>query len=129
MHLLSRFVLWLGGLGFLGFGLAFLVQPLETLGAAGIMLQGEPAATEIRAFYGGLEVALGALLLAADLRGRQREGLILSLACYGGIGAARLLGIVLAGSATPFLWFALATEAVLAALSAVALRGARNGSG
>jgi hypothetical protein len=129
MSLLARVVLWLGGLGFLGFGLAFLVQPLETLAAAGVALQGDIAATEIRAFYGGLEVALGALLLAADLRGRRREGLILSLASYGGIGTARLLGILLAGGASPFLWFALATEGVLAGLSAVALRGTAAGSG
>ena len=128
MGLLTRVVLWLGGLGFLGFGVAFLVQPLETLAAAGLSLRGDVAATEIRAFYGGLEIALGALLIAADLRGRRREGLILSLASYGGIGAARLLGIVLAGGASPFLWFALATEGTLAGLSAAALRGTSAGS-
>ena len=35
MNLFARFVLWLGGLGFLAFGLAFLVSPLETLAAEG----------------------------------------------------------------------------------------------
>jgi hypothetical protein len=122
MHLLARITLWLGGLGFLGFGLAFLIAPLETLGSVGIVLGGDLAATELRAFYGGLEVALGLLLIAADLGGARRHGLILCFASYGGIGAARLLGIALAGSATPFLWFALATESVLALLSALALR-------
>jgi hypothetical protein len=78
--------------------------------AAGIALQGDLAATELRAFYGGLELALGGLLIAADLGGARRHGLILCLASYGGIGAARVLGIALAGSATPFLWFALGTE-------------------
>lgn len=128
MHALARITLWLGGLGFLGFGLAFLVAPLQTMAAAGLVLQGDLAATELRAFYGGLEVALGALLIAADLRpGARRHGLVLSLASYGSIGAARLLGIVLAGSATPFLWGALATEATLALLSALALRGLPRG--
>lgn len=125
MTLLPRLTLWLGGLGFLGFGIAFLVAPLQTLAAAGIALQGDLAATELRAFYGGLEVALGTLLIAADLRGARRPGLILCLASYGGIGAARALGMLIAGSATPFLWFALATEAMLAILAAVSLKQRR----
>ena len=125
MHILARATLWLGGLGFLAFGIAFLVAPLDTLAAAGIRLEGDTAATELRAFYGGLEVALGLLLLAADLRGARRHGLILCLASYGGIGAARALGIVIAGGASPFLWYALATEVVLAALAAVSLRRVR----
>ena len=124
MNILARVTLWLGGLGFLGFGIAFLVAPLDTLAAAGIALSGDTAATELRAFYGGLEVALGALLIAADLRGARRHGLILCLASYGGIGAARALGMAIAGSATSFFWFALATEATLALLAAVSLRSA-----
>ena len=123
MSKLGSITLWLGGLGFLAFGLAFLVAPLQTMAAAGLPLQGDLAATELRAFYGGLELALGGLLIAAALRPEaRRHGLILSLASFGGIGAARALGMALAGSATPFLWAALATEATLAVLSAVALR-------
>lgn len=124
MLALSRLTLWLGGLGFLAFGLAFLIAPLETFAAAGLPMQGTLAATELRAFYGGLELALGGLLIAADLNpGARRHGLILCLASFGGIGLARLLGIALAGSGTPFLWFALATELTLATLAAVSLRG------
>lgn len=121
MNLLARITLWLGGLGFLGFGLAFLVAPVATLAAAGVQVGGPAAAAELRAFYGGLELALGMLLLAADLRGSRRAGLVLCLASYGGIGAARLLGIALAGGATGFLWYALVTEAVLAVLAAISL--------
>jgi hypothetical protein len=121
---LARITLWLGGLGFLAFGLAFLIAPLQTLAAAGIELSGDLAATELRAFYGGLEIALGGLLIAADLTGARRHGLILCLASYGGIGLARGLGIALAGSATPFLWAALATELTLASLAALSLRSA-----
>lgn len=119
---LARLVLWLGGLAFLGFGVAFLLAPLQTLAGAGVTASGAVAATELRAFYGGLEVALGALLIAADLRGRRREGLILNLASYGGIGAARLLGLAIGSGASDFMWFALATEILLATLSALALR-------
>lgn len=126
MHLLARILLWIGGLTFIGFGLAFLIAPLDTMAAAGIELDGTLVATELRAFYGGLELALGACLIGADLHGRlRRAGLVLNLACFGGIGFARGFGMLLAGSATPFLWFALATEVTLAALSALALAGTR----
>ena len=70
-----------------GFGIAFLVAPLEVLAKAGVVASGTVAATEIRAFYGGLEVALGALLIGADLHGKRREGLILCLAREPGEGA------------------------------------------
>lgn len=120
--ILARIVLWLGGLGFLGFGIAFLAAPVETLAKAGVLASGAAAATELRAFYGGLEVALGALLLAADLRGRRREGLVLTLASYGGIGAARGLALALGSGANDFMWIALGTEASLAVLAALALR-------
>ena len=129
MNVLARITLWLGGLGFLAFGLAFLIAPLQTMAAAGLTLEGPLAATELRAFYGGLELALGGLLIAADLRPARRQGLILALACYGGIGTCRLLGIVLAGSATSFLWAALTVELGLAAMAGLALKGMRRPSG
>ena len=126
MQVFARVVLWISGLGMLGFGLAFLWAPLETMAAAGLSLEGALAATELRAFYGGLEVALGLLILACALRAeRLRDGLVLSLAIYGGIGLARLAGMLIEGSDTPFLRFALATELGLAIAAAIALRGNR----
>lgn len=125
---ISAPLLWIAGLCFLGFGVAFLVAPLQTLGATGIVLEGSLAATELRAFYGGLEVALGLLLIAAARSPRFEEaGLWLCGAGYGGIGLARLLGIVLAGEGTSFLWFALATELALAAAAGLALWRIRGG--
>ena len=124
MQVFAGVVLWISGLGMLGFGLAFLWAPLETMAAAGLSLEGALAATELRAFYGGLEVALGLLILACALRAeRLRDGLVLSLAIYGGIGLARLAGMLIDGSDTPFLRFALATELGLAIAAAIALRG------
>ncbi|MCB1554541.1 MAG: DUF4345 family protein [Xanthomonadales bacterium] len=118
-----RVLLWIAGLGFVGFGLAFMVAPLHTLAAAGIELSGALAAAELRAFYGGLELGIGALLIASAVRPAQaRNGLWLCLASYGGIGSARALGMLLGGVATPFLWFALATELGLASAAAWMLR-------
>jgi len=121
MHLLARLTLWLAGLGFIGFGLTFLIAPLETLALAGIEVQGDLAAVELRAFYGGLEIGLGLCLIGADLHGGlRRAGLLLCMATYGAIGLTRGFGMLLAGLATPFLWFALATELGLAALALLA---------
>ena len=118
MTWLPRATLWLAGLGFLAFGAAFMVAPLATMALAGIELESSLAATELRAFYGGLELALAFLLLRAALRpALTSAGLMLSTATYGGIGTARFVGILLSGSATPFLWFALGTEWGLALLS------------
>ena len=119
---LARITLWLAGLSFLGFGLAFLIAPLQTLASTGIQLSGALAAAELRAFYGGLELGLGVLILAADLRPEARRyGLILTAAAFGSIGIARAVAMLIGGVATPFLWFALSTELLLAALALVSL--------
>ena len=123
MRIFVPILLWLSGLCFLGFGLAFLVAPLETLAAAGVAAEGAIAATELRAFYGGVEVALGGLILACALRPeRRRDGLWLTLACYGAIGLARVAGMAIDGSDSFFLRFAAATEIAFALASAHALR-------
>lgn len=122
MNALATIVLWLSGLSLLGFGVAFVVAPLQTMASAGIVLTGALEATELRAFYGGLEVALGVLVVACALTpARRRDGLILCLAIFAGIGLARLSGMLLSGADTGFLRFALGTELGLAALSALCL--------
>jgi hypothetical protein len=99
MRVLTPLLIGLSGLSFLGFGIAFLIAPRETLALAGVVTEGAMAATELRAFYGGVEVALGALILACATRpSRWRDGLWLTLACYGAIGATRVVGMALDGS-------------------------------
>jgi hypothetical protein len=128
MHRLAAVLLWVAGLGFLGFGVAFLLAPLRAMAAAGIALEGAIAATELRAFYGGLEVALGVLIVATALvPGRLRDGLVLTLSSYGAIGATRLVTMLATGTDTPFLRYALLVElgvAVLAGALLWALRAA-----
>lgn len=126
MRLLAPIVLWLGGLGFLAFGVAFLLAPLPTFALAGLQLQGAIAATELMAFYGGLEIALGALLVACALRpARRADGLLLMLSTYAGIGLARAAGMLATGADSTFLRGALALELGLALLAAIALLGMR----
>ena len=130
MNRFSALLIALAGLGFLAFGLAFLVSPLPTLAAAGLVLEGPIAATELRAFYGGLELGLGGYLLVCAWQPSQRRaGLWLTLASNGGIGLSRLLGLVLSGVFTPFFALALAWELGLACLAAVCLARGANANG
>ena len=126
MNMIGIIALWLGGLGFLAFGTAFLLAPLETFALAGVDLQGPVAAAEVMAFYGGLEIALGGLLVAcALLPARRRDGLVLMAAVYAGIGLARLAGMVAHDADSTFLRVALGLELGLAALAIAAWWAAR----
>jgi len=123
MRLLGAIVSWIGGLGFLAFAIAFLVAPDFTLASAGLAMTGPGASAELRAFYGGAELALGGLIVAWTLRPeRRRDALLLTFVSYTAIGGCRALGMALAGTTTPFLTFALATELTLALLAGLALR-------
>jgi hypothetical protein len=119
-------VLALAGLGFLGFGLWFLVDPIAPLAAIGITATGAPAATEFRAFYGGLEVGLAALLLVAAFRPAWHgPGLWLVFAANAGIAAGRLIGVAVDGVWVPFFTYALVWELGFAVLAAAGLAAGR----
>lgn len=122
MHAFSKLLVGLAGLGFLGYGIAFLIAPEATLAGAGLHLTGTGAVVELRAFYGGLELGLGLWLLCAGFQDRLlRPGLWLTLASNGGIGGSRLLGLALGGVWIPFFGYALPWELGFAALAAGAL--------
>ena len=121
----------LAGIGFLLFGAWILTTPLEALARFGIILAPEPVhRIEIRAFYGGLEIGLGLLLLKfAFDSAYRRAGLWLVLASYGALALARIVGIVAESAPTPQMaWIALAVEAGFGLLAALALMTSRGGS-
>lgn len=119
---LTIVLLVLGGVGFLVFGVLLLFEPQSTMASIGFEVPAGIPTTEIRAFYGGAELALGTLLLlCAWLPGRRRDGLLLNALTYGCIGLSRLYGMIVDSSRSDFLNFALGTELGLGLLSAVAL--------
>ena len=125
MRALELIVLWIAGLGFTAFGVLFIVDPLGTLAMGGIAVSGAVAAAELRAFYGGLELALGGLICALALKPeRRRDALILSAVCYLGIGLARASGMLQFGADSSFLRFAVVTEFALGVTAAVLARRA-----
>ncbi|HRQ64225.1 MAG TPA: DUF4345 domain-containing protein [Xanthomonadaceae bacterium] len=124
MNPLPRIVLWISALTLLVFGSAFLFAPLGTLALAAIELEGGLAATEIRAYYGGLQCGLGlAVAWCALRRGRWKDGLALTALIFGAVGLARLFGMVVEGALTLYLVFALVVELAVAGAALWALFG------
>jgi hypothetical protein len=127
MRMLAQVLLWVSGLGYAGFGVAFLVAPIRTMALAGIAMEGAVAAVELRAFYGGLELGLGGLIVAAALAERLRDGLVLTLVSYGAIGGTRLVSMMATGTDTPFFRVAVVVELGIAACAGALLWATRAG--
>ena len=64
----AALVLRASALAFFGIGAAFLVAPASMAGFVGISSGGASADNDIRAVYGGLQLACGALLWTASRR-------------------------------------------------------------
>ena len=121
--ILNRLILGLSAVGLLGFGLLMLIAPADLLASIGIALQSPEALTEIRAFYGGLEIGLGlALLFCLIQPGMLRQGLALSALCYGTVALCRAGGMLVDGSGGSFLTIALIFESALSLASVWAMR-------
>jgi hypothetical protein len=120
---IDTLALALGGLCFLGFGAVMLVSPHVAWASLGLALPDGVPTTEIRAFYGGLELGLGALLLAAIHKVQYlRAGLVLGCVAYGSIAGARAIGILVDRSGGTYMWTAAAVEIAFALLFLIALR-------
>jgi len=92
---LARAYLFLIALSFVGFGAWLLVDPEALSRLIGLRLDGVMARTEVRAFYGGLELGVGLFLAGCALRrGGVNGGLALVACALGGSGLARFASIL-----------------------------------
>lgn len=116
-------LLWINGLGFIGFGLLGLVSPEITVNLIGLNLRGADAKIEIFAQYGGLFIAIGGFGLWGALRdSMRRSSLVLMLMVYGGLGGGRLIGLfVVEDAAGSYTYGAMTFEFVMAAFFTIAL--------
>ncbi|MFT7141224.1 MAG: hypothetical protein ACI9B8_003660 [Sulfitobacter sp.] len=116
-------LLWLNGLGFLGFGLVCLVAPHTPANLIGFDLLRVDAVIEIRAQYGGLFTAIGLFGLWGAIKAPMRSASVwLILLVYGGLGGGRLLGLILeGGTAGNYTYGAMAFELVMTALLGISL--------
>ncbi len=106
-------VLWVCALVFLITGGLFTVTPQEMFAPIGIEVPDGSPLTELRAMYGGLEVAIGVfLLLCARRRGVALElGLVLSFLLFSGLAAYRGIGMGVDGPQVAFMSGLLILEA------------------
>jgi hypothetical protein len=119
---LARISLLLAGLAYAGFGILTLAWP-QSMGILGVELARPAAVTEIRAFYGGLELGM-ALFFFRAMRDAawHRPALFVQAASLGGVVLARLIGIVIDGSGEPLVLLLAAGEGACGLLGFIALR-------
>ncbi len=107
-----------------GFGIAYFLRPQEMGAVSGMLLMESAAVTDVRAFYGALQLGLAVFLgLALSRHELARPALTLLLVLYSSLALGRIAGLWLDGGAqqTFNLW-AILFEVVSAGLAGWALR-------
>lgn len=122
---LARVVLLIQLLALAGLGLAYFIQPHEMTNLSGMLLMSPAAATDVRAYYGGLQLGLAAFIgLSLSRLELTRAALTLLVLLYSVLALARIGGLWLDGGAQQtFNLYALLLEVVSAGLCFWALRG------
>jgi hypothetical protein len=120
----TRIYLALQALALIALGLAYFSHPEEMSNLSGMLLMAPAAVTDVRAYYGGLQIGLGIyLLLACRLVELQRATLMLAVLLYSALALARIAGLWLDGGLQQtFNLIALLFECVSAALAFWLLR-------
>lgn len=123
--LFARVVLLLQLLALAGLGLAYFILPHEMANLSGMLLMAPAAATDVRAYYGGLQLGLAAFIGLALVRlDLMRATLTLLVLIYSALALARIGGLWLDGGAQQtFNLSALLLEVVSVGLCFWALRG------
>jgi hypothetical protein len=98
VEIVARIFLRLAALAFAGIGLAFLALP-ETMGHyVGVSLGGNTADNDVRAVYGGLQLACGVLLfLASTTRRWLRAGIVAQILLFSGLALGRFVSLAWVG--------------------------------
>jgi hypothetical protein len=119
----ARVLLLLSAVVFVIVGIGFLIVPGEWAGITEISLPTAMARTDLRATYGGLDLAVGIFLWICARRDEWiRPGLVALALTAAGFGGGRLVGIVAEGSAAPLMLIFLAIEAVTVVVALATLR-------
>jgi len=116
---MARILLGLSALAWLGYGAFCFVQPGFLSGAAGVGASSTTGTVELRAMYGGLQMAIGVLAAMGLVRTRF-EGtalLVIGVLCAG-LGSARLIAAISVPNGSAYTVFAIGFELVTAALVA-----------
>jgi len=123
----ARIFLGLSALVWLPYGIYCFLVPTSLGAAAGVAFSTPTGSTELRAMYGGLEAALGALCAIALLRPALVRPAVVALGFLAaGLASARAAGVALDGELSSYTAMALALEVPTAAIAFFLL--AREGS-
>jgi hypothetical protein len=107
----TRLFMGVMGLMWVGYGLWCFINPLFLHEAAGIAYISATGNVDLRATYGGLQMAIGVLLLAGALRvALTRQMLVIYGVLCAGIGSARLVGALLESEWSGYTSFAVGFE-------------------
>jgi hypothetical protein len=118
----ARVVLFVAGAIYLLFGALFLVQPDRSAGWVDLQLGSPSARTEIRAFYGGLEIGLALFLAGCAFSSRWiTAGLVALATACACTAAGRIVGMLVDGSSSTIILVSLAVELAIVAVAVVAL--------
>ncbi|MEL6868962.1 MAG: DUF4345 domain-containing protein [Pseudomonadota bacterium] len=119
----AKIVLWLFGLITLAFGAYSLVAPEQLAQLTQYDLRSSGAITEIRAFYGGLELGLAAFWIAGALKpSLLRAALVSMILVWSAVAASRVFGLIIDDSLTSTMIIVLVSEVLGAALAFIALQ-------
>jgi hypothetical protein len=125
--MVARIFAGLMGAAWLGYGAWCFVQPEYLREAAGVAFVSATGNVDLRATYGGLQMAIGALLLGGALRvGATRQVLLVYGVLCAGLGSARLVGALLEAQWSAYTLSAVCFE--LGSLAAVLLLLPRAGA-
>ena len=126
--MLSKAVLWVTAVVFIGYGLVCFIDPQIPATYSGIGLTNADSWIETAAMYGGLQAGLGFFCLIAAIKPEySRAGLLMVICIIGGLASAR--GISFAFTTNPvtsYTYGALGYEALTAILAAVAFFTTKN---
>jgi hypothetical protein len=121
--LATRIFLFLSVLVWLPYGIYCFLQPGALAESAGVAFTSDTGNVEIRAMYGGLQAAIGALALAGLLRpALARTAMVALLALALGLGGSRVLAAVMVGDWSQYTIGALIFEWITVGAAAVLLR-------
>jgi Domain of unknown function (DUF4345) len=118
---LTRLFLLATGLLSVAIGLAYLIAPVPLASVAALDLSSPLAVIEVRGFYGGQLIGLGAFILLGIWRSAfVVPALLLIAASLGGTALGRIVGVLASGSLPPAIVGVLVLE-LLATVAALFL--------
>lgn len=106
-------VLWICAIVFVATGVVFTVMTRQMFAPLGLEVPEGAPVTELRALYGGLELAIGVFLVLCARRGGDaiELGLVLSVLLFGGLAGFRGLGMGIDAPQVPMMSGLLVAEA------------------